>query len=373
MALLITSKASSLEKLEVLGMASSYDVCAPPSVESLRGKLPGVYFAWSSGGRVPLLKTLFTNQCSRDCRYCAFSSLVDGPRYSFRVEELVDLFLRLFEKGLIQGLFLSSAIPCHPDDTMERMVEVAQRLRKREGFKGYIHLKILPGTSPELAKKALKVASRVSINLEAPLESSLQSLAPSKSLRSQILPLIPLIRDHFTTQFVVGIGKERDFHLLRAVESLKNRYGLRRAYFQAFRPVPGTPFEDRPPGSRTRQLRLYQGEFLVRCYGFSAEELVDERGDLPQQVDPKTYWARTHPHFFPIDLDRATYHQLLRVPGIGPKLARRLVTLRSRGELSQLHIEKAGINLRKSGPFLLLKGKPLIRGTFHQRELNLNL
>ncbi len=374
MAILISSGVSSVEeKLKVLGMASSYDVCAPPSTEKLKGKLPGIYYAWSSGGRVPLLKTLFTNGCSRDCSYCAFSALVDAPRHSFRVEELVSLFLQLFKKGLVQGLFLSSAIPCHPDDTMEKMVEVARRLKEGEGFKGYIHLKILPGTSPDLARKASRFASRVSINLEAPTENALKAIAPSKSLKGEILPIVTSLKVGFTTQFVVGVGGGRDLHFLKAVEALKKRYGLKRAYFQAFQPVAGTPLENHFPGSRERQLRLYQGEFLVRCYGFSAHELVDSQGDLPRHLDPKTHWALTNPQHFPVDLEKATYYQLLRVPGIGPRLARRLLALRARGELSLLHLEKAGINLRKSGPFFTIRGKRVVKGIPLQGRLELEL
>jgi len=356
-------------KLEVLGLASSYDVCAPPSLESLRGRLPGIYYAWSSGGRVPLLKTLFTNSCSRDCRYCAFSTLVDTPRYSFGVGELVGLFMELYRKGLVKGLFLSSAIPCHPDETMEEMVAVARRLREREGFRGYIHLKILPGASGDLVRKALEVATRVSINLESPVEGELKAMAPSKSLRREILPLVRALEGGFTTQFVVGLGRERDYHFLRAVETLARRYGLKRAYFQAFRPVAGTPLENHPPGSRLRQVRLYQGEFLVRRYGFSAGELVDENGNLPASRDPKTHWAMKNPWFFPLELEKASYSQLLRVPGIGPRLASRLIKLRKEGLLSPLHLEKAGINLRKSGPFLLLKGKRVVRGSPFQQKM----
>ena len=371
MAFLIARGPSLQDKLEALGLASSYDVCAPPSLEELKGRLPGIYYAWSSRGRVPLLKTLFTNECSRDCRYCAFSRLTDVPRFSFRVEELVGLFMDLYRRGMVKGLFLSSAIPCRPDDTMEEMVAVARRLREKEGFKGYIHLKILPGTSEGLVRQALKVATRVSVNLEAPRERDLRAMAPSKSLRDHILPLVRSLKKGFTTQFVVGVGGARDYHYLRAVEALVKEYGLKRAYFQAFRPVPGTPLEGHAPGSRKRQLRLYQGEFLIRCYGFSARELVGTGGDLPEHVDPKIHWAMNNPHFFPLELEKATYRQLLRVPGIGPRLASRLLRLRGEGLLSPLHLEKAGVNLNKSGPFFLLKGRRVSRESPLQGRLAL--
>ena len=371
MAPLVSIGPSLWDKLEALGMASSYDVCAPPSMERLKGSLPGIYYAWSSGGRVPLLKVLFTNRCARDCKYCAFSALVDVPRYTFEVEELVETFLSLYRQGLVRGLFLSSAIPQCPDDTMEKMVDVVQRLRVRERFRGYVHLKILPGTSSELAMKAARVATRVSVNLEAPRESILRAIAPSKSLKGEILPLVGALKKGFTTQFVVGVGGEKDLHILRAVEVLNRSYGLKRAYFQAFKPVAGTPLENHPPGSRERQLRLYQGEFLVRCYGFTPQELVDPQGNLPRGTDPKSHWVLTHLHHFPVELEKATYHQLLRVPGIGPRLARRVLALRARGELSLLHLEKAGINLRKSGPFLLMKGRKVVKDPYIQRRLGL--
>ncbi len=351
------------EKLRILGQASSYDVCAYPSADRPDIVFPGIYHAWASGKKVPLLKVLFTNHCSLNCRYCAFSSLTDSPRCTFEVEELVRLFMLMWRRGLVQGLFLSSAIPVHPDDTMEKMVSVARRLRYREGFKGYIHLKILPGTSRDLVMQAIPLATRLSINMEMPREDLLREVAPSKSLRSDVLPILPLLEGGFTTQFVVDLGPERDLELLKAVDVLVKRYTLKRAYFQAFRPITGTPLGNRPPGSKERQLRLYQGEFLVRRYGFSPEELVDHEGNLPKRIDPKTYWAKRHPHFFPLDLKGATYHELLRVPGIGPQLARRLVALQRKGELSLLTIEKTGINLRRSGRYLLLDGKALAKGS----------
>lgn len=367
----IVSAPDPWEKLRILGMASSYDVCAPPSIEKHRAPLPGIFYAWASGNRVPLLKVLLTNGCSRNCRYCAFSSLVDHGVCSFDIEELVGIFMDMWRKGLVQGLFLSSAIPGYPDDTMEKMTAVARTLREREGFKGYIHLKILPGTSWDMVKRALPFAIRVSINLEAPREEFLKDVAPSKSIKGEILPLLPLLKGGFTTQFVVDLGPERDLDLLGTVEILVKRYGLKRAYFQAFRPIPGTPLESHPPGSKARQTRLYQAEFLVRRYAFSPKELVDPMGNLPKDTDPKTFWVRNNPHFFPLDLEESTYHQLLRVPGIGPKLARRIITLRSRGELSPTHIEKTGINLRKSGPYLLYKGKPIRERSFGQLFLDI--
>ncbi len=360
--MIIVSALDLWEKLRILGMASSYDACAPPSIEERRAPLPGIFYAWAFGTKVPLLKVLLTNGCSRNCKYCAFSSLVDHGVSSFEIKELVGIFMDMWRKGLVQGLFLSSAIPGHPDNTMEKMISVARILREREEFKGYIHLKILPGTSQDMVRRALPFATRVSINLEAPREEFLKNIAPSKSIKGEILPLLPLLKEGFTTQFVVDIAPERDLDLLNAVEILVKRYGLKRAYFQTFRPIPGTPLGDHPPGSKARQMRLYQGEFLVRRYAFSPGELIDSEGNLPKNTDPKTFWVRNNPHFFPLDLEDSTYHQLLRVPGIGPKLARRIIALRRKGGLSPFHIEKAGINLRKSGPYLLYKGKPLVKG-----------
>lgn len=354
----IVSAPDTERKLSILGTQSSFDLCAPPSLEGFGGRLPGIYYAWSRGCRVPLLKVLYANQCTRGCRYCAFSTSVDNPRVKFEIDELVRLFLDLNEKGAVRGLFLSSAIPGCPDDIMEEMIAVAQRLRRKE-FSGYIHLKILPGTHPDLAKKARMVASRVSINFEVPREDKLRLIAPRKSIRREILPLLPIIKGSFTTQFVVGPAGEKDIELLEAVQWLKKRYKLRRAYFKAFEPIPGTPLGHNPPGSRRRQLRLYQAEHLVRCYGFSAHGLVGRDGNLDLEIEPKTLWAMRNPQFFPLELEKAGYSQLLRVPGIGPRIASSIIKVRRESTLTPDGLKKMGLNLRKSAPYLVLRGRLL--------------
>jgi len=345
-------------KLSILGIQSRFDLCAPFSLECLQSGFPGIYYAISRGYKVPLLKVLYTNECSRGCKYCALSALIDAPRTRFAPLELVRLFLDLNKRSAVFGLFLSSGIPDDPEDTMEEMIFVARMLRKR-GFTGYIHLKILPGVSADLAKEAKEVATRVSVNLEAPSDKRLKHIAPKKSIKREILPILPVIKGSFTTQFVVGPAKEKDIELLATVKFLKDEYGLKRAYFKAFEPIPNTLLEHHPPGSKIRQLRLYQAEHLVRCYGFSPYELVEKDGDLPLDEDPKIKWAKRHPELFPIDLKKADYEELLRIPGIGPRTAKLIIKTRKETTLDINSLKKMRVNLKKCLAFALLDGKPL--------------
>ena len=315
-----------------------------------------------------MLKVLLTNRCGNDCGYCA--NRLEGARrpLAFGPDELARLFMDLRRQRRASGLFLSSGIGGDADRTMEKMIATAEILRGHYGFKGYIHLKILPGSSEHLAEEACRLASRASINLEAPNPARLSALAGDKGFHEQIMARVAqlsrlqeggLLPDGHTTQFVVGAAGESDREILSTVSGLYRDYGLRRAYFSAFNPVRGTPLDGLPAENPWRQHRLYQADFLHRLYGFQLEELaLDGAGRLPLSRDPKQAWAERHPEFFPVELNRGAREQLLRVPGIGPVSADRIIEARRECRLQELGQLKAlKVLERKAAPFILLDGK----------------
>ncbi len=357
-----------MEKLKILGPAARFDIHCPALKKPRKG-LGGVYPSVARGGGiVPIFKVLLTNECISDCAYCP--NRADSPirRATFTPEELARTFDQLYRRGLVRGIFLSSALGTDPRKTMERMIEAVEIIRKKYGFKGYVHLKILPGATKDLVERAMQLADRVSINLEAPSADRLSRLSRHKRLYDHILRAmdwikelsskIPLRSGH-TTQFVVGAAGESDRELLLTVETLLREYGLRRAYFSAFTPMPFTPLEEAEPESPLREMRLYQAEFLLREYGFSASQLpFDEKGMLPRNLDPKMAFAKSHPELYPVELSTASYEELLRVPGIGPATAKRLLALRAtEGLHSEGDLRRAGVSLRRASPFVTLHGK----------------
>ena len=348
--MLVKTAYDTYRKLTLLGVHSRFDVCSLWEDYEANLVIPGVYHAKTSRGSVPILKVLFTNHCERNCNYCANRRDRDvEERISFGVEELVRLTLDLYRKGYIRGIFLSSGTGASSLETFERMGEVARRLRRR-GFCGYIHLKVLPGVPLELARSFAPFVNRFSYNLEAPSPDLLRVLSTDKSFSYGIGLLSAL---GGTTQFVVDYGSDGDGDYLRMVRCLYER-GIKRVYFKAFVPIKETPMEGMPPGSRLREHRLYQASFLIRDYGFSPEDLLFE-GRLPLGVDPKTFWAERHPEFFPVDLARADYRSLLRVPGIGPKTARKIIRLRSSGELGADGLLK--LLPKRAIPYVIYRGR----------------
>lgn len=359
-------------KIDLLAEGAGFDVCQPlPGAAAPQGPdwSRWLYPAVISGGRViNLFKVLLSNICFNDCLYCAHRRDADCRRASFGPDELVRAFLELNRRGRAQGLFLSSALAGSGAATMERMLAAVERLRLREGFRGYVHLKVMPGAERAAVARAVQLADRVSINLEAPNQQRLAALSQEKDfadLQQRLRWAAELRREGvgapagITTQFVVGAAGESDAELLATAARLYREVGLARAYYSAFQPLPGTPLEGRPQTPRRRELRLYQADFLVHRYGFRPDEMVlDEFGNLPQGLDPKLAWARAHPEVFPVDLNRADWALLLRVPGIGPRgaaavmAARREVSLRSPEQLRAL-----GISPRRAAPFVLLAGR----------------
>ncbi|QJA06760.1 putative DNA modification/repair radical SAM protein [Thermosulfurimonas marina] len=364
------------EKLEILGAAASYDhSCTgtglspelPATLEGRR-RLPGIYLAQTSSGRkLPLLKVLLTNRCRFHCAYCVNRAGASGPRAAFEPRELVEVALELWRRRLIQGVFLSAAVERSADETMERMLATARLLRRSYGFSGYLHLKILPGSSPELIKEAVHLATRVSANLEFVRGATLRRLAPEKEKRRLVAALVQAREaaleagksPSLTTQVIVGAGPETDYDYLRLAQNLYRQGLLSRMYFSAYLPVsrhPALPSpETLPPVIRER--RLYQADYLLRLYGFTYEELLAPGENLPLDRDPKEAWAERHPEFFPVDLAQAPYEELLRVPGLGPKTARRILQARREGGLTFEGLRRLGVRLSRAAPYILLRGR----------------
>jgi len=307
-----------------------------------------------------------------NCFYCANREGRDHPVTSFSAEELSSLFWHLYQKGMVRGIFLSSAVDKSPSRTMNEMLKVAEILRYHLHFSGYLHLKILPDVSNDYLEEAIKLATRVSVNLEAPTPQSLCEIAPQKNF-SRIWQKFQWLKSRkekgfstpagVTTQLVVGGSKETDREIIQASSQLYGQFGLARVYYSAFQPVADTPLSYKPPVSTWREHRLYQADFLLRQYKFSFEELIfDEQGNFPLSLDPKALWANNHPEFFPVEVNSAPWEVLIRVPGIGTTSARRIINLRRE---STFHDPKAlsrlGVRIDKALPFILLNGKKIKR------------
>ena len=321
------------------------------------------------GKRIALLKTLLTSACERDCTYCACRKGRDFRRATFDPNELARLFMRLHRKRIAEGIFLSSGVAGGGPRTQDRLIATAKLLRRRYGFQGYVHLKIMPGAERDQVAAAMKLADRVSVNLEAPNDRRLAHLAPHKTFHEELLLRLRWIDElrremhgkspSSTTQFVVGAAGESDLELLSTTEFLHREVGLARTYFMAFSPVEDTPLADHPATPPLREHRLYQASFLLRDYGFCVEDMpFSQGGDLPLDADPKLAWARHHLTRTPIELNRADRAALLRVPGIGPKGAQRLLSERNKGQLRDLgDLRKLGIVPSRAAPFVLLDGR----------------
>ena len=328
------------------------------------------------GGTTNLMRVMQTNACSLSCGYCPTFCGGNVPRATITPEETARTFMEVHRKGLAQGLFLTSGVPGRPQRATDRMLATLDLLRRREGFTGYVHIKLLPGAEPAQVDEAARLASRISVNLEAPADSYVRRLAREKDLAGDLLPKLAraarqlamqrrepgaLQTSGTTTQFVVGAAGERDREILDVVAGLERQRLLHHAHFSAFQPVAGTPLENLPATPAARELRLYQAEHLLRQYGFSYGELAFEAdGNLTLDVDPKTAWARAHPERFPIEVTRAPYEALVRVPGLGPATARRLVEGRARAVLRGADdLRKAGVDTVRAGFYLLLRGRRL--------------
>jgi predicted DNA-binding helix-hairpin-helix protein len=363
------------QKLELLGAAAQADLACGACGEGQRPVRHDIgrwiYPAVRSDGRtVKMLKVLQTSACEKDCFYCATRRGRDVPRATLQPDELAATFDQLRRANIAEAIFISSAVAGGGTRTMDRMLATAELLRRKYQFRGYLHLKLMPGAEPAAIERALQLADRVSVNLEAPTSEHLarlsstkryseELLAPLETARRLIAAKPALSKKSMTTQFVVGAAGESDQDILRRTAGLYESLKLARVYYSAFHPVPDTPLEGMDPTPLIREYRLYQSDFLLRQYGFSPEDLVfGSHGDLPTESDPKLLWATKHPEFFPVELNRASKEQLLRIPGIGPTCAARILQQRRTHRLgASEQLARMGVDTRRAAPFVLLDGR----------------
>ena len=381
-----------LDKLIILTDEAKYDAACTSSGLDRAGRpgklgstvLGGCCHSFSADGRcVTLLKVLMTNACCYDCQYCVNRRSNDVPRTAFTPRELAELTIGFYRRNYIEGLFLSSAVLRDPDYTTERMIETLRLIREEYGFAGYIHAKAIPGADPLLTYRLGLLADRMSVNIELPSEASLKALAPDKT-RASILTPMAQIREGIlesgqalrlyrgaprfapagqSTQMIIGATPESDLHILRLTEGLYQKYQLKRVFYSAYLPVSDSKLLPAPQGFQPpllREHRLYQADWLLRFYHFEATELLDEaHPDLDPRLDPKCCWALRHLEEFPVEVNRADYERLLRVPGIGVRSARRILTARRVGPLTFEGLKKLGVVLKRAQYFLTCSGRML--------------
>ena len=377
-----------MDKLKILSNAAKYDVSCSSSGSKRKNKINGIGNASESGichsftpdGRcISLLKILFSNDCIYDCKYCINGYSKDFQKVSFTPNEVCDLTINFYRRNYIEGLFLSSAIVKNPNYTMELLLKTVKKLRLEKNFNGYIHLKAIPGADDTLIKKAGTLVDRMSVNLELPSSDSLKLLAPEKNKDSIFTPMKSIKnniilhndeRKNFksaplfvpggqSTQLIVGATKESDFNILKLSENLYNKFSLKRVYYSAYIPVnsdKNLPTIKTPP--TLREHRLYQGDWLLRLYGFKANELLDNNSpNFDINFDPKTNWAINNIHLFPVEINKAPYETLIRIPGIGIRGARKIISSRRIASLDFYDLKKLGIVLRRAQYFVTCKGK----------------
>ncbi len=334
------------------------------------------------GQKIKLLKTLLTSACERNCYYCPFRAGRDFRRATFTPDEFARTFMALQQKGIAEGLFLSSGVAAGGSSTQDKLIDTAEILRGKLGYRGYLHLKVMPGAEREQVERAMQLADRVSINLEAPNTRRLQELAPRKQFIEELVQPLRWIDEirrtrpgmqgwngrwpSSVTQFVVGAVGDSDLELMQTTDYLYRQLRLRRAYYSAFTPIRDTPLENVPPTDAWREHRLYQASFLLRDYDFQLEDLPFEKSDqnLPLDTDPKLAWARMN-LLEPVEINRAERRALLHIPGIGPKTADAILAARRQSKLRDLSsLTKLGIAARRAAPFILLDGhKPAYQHT----------
>ena len=396
-----------LEKLSILTDAAKYDAACTSSggsrgfqkghIGNTSSSVAGCCHSFSADGRcVTLLKVLMTNRCVYDCKYCVNRRSNDTRRAIFTPEELADLTINFYRRNYIEGLFLSSGVYRSPDYTTELMIKALRLLRQTHRFNGYIHAKAIPGTSPELVEQLGLLADRLSVNIELPSEQGLRTLAPDKTKNAILTPMRQiqarnqqnkeeLVKYRHapkfapagqSTQLIVGATADSDFHILRLTQGLYDRYRLKRVFYSAYVPVVEhalLPAKDvKPP--LLREHRLYQADWLLRFYGFRAEELLDEaHPDFDPRVDPKCSWALVHPDFFPVEVNTADYETLLRIPGVGVTSAKRILAARRAGPLHIENLHRLGVVMKRAQYFLTASGRMADGLRFTQDSLLRNL
>jgi putative DNA modification/repair radical SAM protein len=362
-----------VQKLETLGESAQYDLCNACGAAARKQDDLGRWIyptALPDGKRVRVLKVLMTNVCEKNCYYCGIRAGWDVPRTSFTPEELARAFDRMVRADLVDGIFLSSGMCGSANRTMDRMIACIELIRSQYSFAGYVHLKMLPGSSEAHIERALQLAHRVSVNLEAPSPDRLAAIAPHKDFYDELTRPMRIAKKLMdasggrlapagqTTQFVVGAAGEPDQEILAKTSELYRELDLRRAYYSAFQPVRNTPLDGREPTPAWREHRLYQADWLLRFYDFTFDDLVfDSDGNLPRKADPKLMYAQKHPELFPVEVNRASREELLRVPGVGPRSVARIVRWRRQGALREISdLNKAGAVGKRAAPYVLLDG-----------------
>ncbi|MGD8457823.1 MAG: hypothetical protein PVF83_15680 [Anaerolineales bacterium] len=357
--------------------ADSERECKPTIQGKELEEIPITEATLPNGKRIKLLKTMLTSACENNCFYCPFRAGRDMKRASFTPDELAQTFMRLFTAKAVEGLFLSSGIINSGIRIQDKIIDTAELLRNKYKFRGYMHVKIMPGAEKDQVFQAMQLASRVSVNLEAPNTHRLNLLAPRKVFINELLQPLKWVNDirtnyspHKTwnglwpssaTQFVVGAVGESDLELITTSEQLLNQIGLKRIYYSRFNPIINTPLENHPPENSWRQHRLYQSSYLLRDYGFCLEDLpFDQNGNLPLDTDPKFEWAKKHLAENPIELNQADKEKLIKIPGIGHKNADTIIQARKHHKIRYSHqLRKMGIVTKRLAPFILLDGKKI--------------
>jgi predicted DNA-binding helix-hairpin-helix protein len=374
----IISRPGTQEKLEILSADAQYDLacaCGTSKEEHRRRTAEGKWIypvTLPSGGRSVLFKTLTSNVCTNDCKYCPLREQMDVRRVSLAPEETAKVFLDYFNQRKVFGLFLSSGVTGSPDLSMDRLNSVARLLRRRHGFRGYIHLKIIPGASDAAVEEAVSLASAVSLNIETPGEKNLAKLSAKKNYIRDIIEPIKLIsrltgrgsryeRVKQTTQFIVGAAGEQDTQIVKYMSGLYERLKMHRVYFSAYQRGLGDSSiagEQVEPESKAdilmREHRLYQVDFLLRKYAFTEPDIIFENdGNLSLSTDPKEAWALSNPNFYPVNINNASKFSLLRVPGLGPVTVKRILQQRKQSHMRSIEdVGKAGVRLEKAKKYL---------------------
>lgn len=401
----ISEERSIMDKLGILSDAAKYDVsCSSSGVERKgdgtgigNAAAGGICHSFGSDGRcISLLKVLFTNECIYDCKYCVNRKSNDVPRASFTPEELCTLTIEFYRRNCIEGLFLSSGILYSPDYTMELIYQTVLKLRTEHRFQGYIHVKAIPGANPLIIEKVGFLADRMSVNLELPTAQGLSELAPNKHRKNILAPMRQIqqgihhnknelvlykkapsfVPGGQSTQMIVGATAESDYQIMTVAENLYQKFDLKRVYYSAFisqhsdKALPALP--GGPP--LLREHRLYQADWLLRFYGFHAEELLSEqKPNFNVLLDPKADWALRHLERFPIEVNRADYQTILRVPGIGVKSAQRIVRARKNGALHFEDLKKIGVVLKRALYFITCSGRMMYHTRLEEDYITRNL
>lgn len=377
-----------MEKLTILANGAKYDAACTSSGADRPGNTDGIGSAMAAGcchsfaadGRcISLLKVLMSNYCIYDCKYCVNRKSNDVVRTAFTPKELAELTIQFYRRNYIEGLFLSSGVIKSPDHTMELMIGTLEIIRYEYNFWGYIHAKTIPGSSPDLVHRLGLLADRISVNIELPSEESLNMLAPNKSRKAILEPMAQIAAETAAdnakltvynarrfatagqaTQMIIGATPESDYQIIRLASALYDKYRLKRVFYSAYIPVVEDSLlpavDTQPP--LLREHRLYQADWLMRMYQFSADEILNEETpNFNPYLDPKCNWAVNNMHFFPVDINKAPLAELLRVPGIGPTGARKIITARKNCALGMAELKRLGIVLKRARHFIITGDK----------------